>query len=658
MAIKKFLFMNETEGFVQPQGSADTLFGLQLNTLQVVLESGQTVAVDAGSGKITNVAAPVADTDAARKIDITSAQSSLQSALDAEIARATAAEGVLTSNLATEVAARIAGDGTLTTNLANEVSRATAAEGVLSTNLANEISRATGAEGVLSAGLASEISRAQGAESTIAGNLASEISRAQAAEGVLTTNLANEISRATAAEGVLTTNLGNEISRAQGAESTLGANLATEVAARISGDGTLTTNLANEISRATAAEGVIATNLGNEISRAQGAESAISTSLANEISRATAAEGVIATNLGNEISRATAAEGVLTSNLATEVQARIDGDAATLQSAQSYAMSLQAGFIVKAPVKAIAVENLTLSGQQSVDGVALVAGDRVLAAGQSAGADNGIYVVASGAWSRSDDADSSAEVKDGMSVYVEQGTAYHDSTWVLITNNAITLGTTALTFERFSGLGQISSGAGLVQVGQNTLAVGAGHGIQVDADSVTVKLDGSTLSKSVDGVKVLGVPSGFTINGQATVATAAELNTLANGSNASSLHYHGSVMHTQSADGAIPAGTFVYASAAGVVSIGSPTESSTARVLGVVVNNPTQAGHQAVVVTHGYVVTNNVGGAVGAPRYLGPSGTSVAYSALNPGDRVIRLGYALSGNALALNIQDMGVKSA
>ena len=541
MAIKKFLFMNDSEGYAQPQGSGDSLFGLQLNTVEVVLESGQTVAVNAGGGKVTNVAAPVADTDAARKVDITSAQSSLQSALDAEIARATAAEGVLTSNLATEVAARIAGDGTLTTNLANE------------------------------------------------------------------------------------------------------------------------------ISRATAAEGVIATNLANEISRAQGAESAISTSLANEISRATAAEGVLTTNLANEISRATAAEGVLTSNLATEVQARIDGDAATLQSAQSYAMSLQAGFIVKAPVKAIAVANLTLSGQQSVDGVALVAGDRVLAAGQSAGADNGIYVVASGAWSRSDDADSSAEVKDGMSVYVEQGTAYHDSTWVLITNNAITLGTTALTFERFSGLGQISSGAGLVQVGQNTLAVGAGHGIQVDADSVTVKLDGSTLSKSVDGVKVLGLPDAFTVNGVATTSgyvTAANLSSVCYPVS-TNVHYHDkTVLLVGNGDGVQINAKAAYVSDVDqfgrpLVRVASCTSAATSRVSGVV-NSLGAAGVGMSFYTHGPVSTGMLFDCNTA-YYLGKDGTPVPFSghAQSPtaGDRVIRLGYGMGGY-LHVDIQDMGVKSA
>ncbi|MFN9958910.1 MAG: hypothetical protein ACK55I_37945, partial [bacterium] len=113
----------------------------------------------------------------------------------------------------------------------------------------------------------------------------------------------------------------------------------------------------------------------------------------------------------------------------------------------------------------------TLSGAQTIDGVSVIAGDRVLVKDQTTGADNGIYVCAAGAWSRSDDANVSADVTSGMFVFVEEGTVNGDNGYVLTTNNPITLGTTALTFTQFSGAGQVTAGAGLTKTG-NTLNVG------------------------------------------------------------------------------------------------------------------------------------------------------------------------------------------
>ena len=99
---------------------------------------------------------------------------------------------------------------------------------------------------------------------------------------------------------------------------------------------------------------------------------------------------------------------------------------------------------VKDSVRAATTANITLSGEQTIDGVSVVAVDRVLVKDQSAGAENGIYVAASGAWSRAIDANTSAEVTPGMFVFVEEGTVNGDQGFVLTTNAPITLGTTAI----------------------------------------------------------------------------------------------------------------------------------------------------------------------------------------------------------------------
>jgi len=166
------------------------------------------------------------------------------------------------------------------------------------------------------------------------------------------------------------------------------------------------------------------------------------------------------------------------SNLADPTAAQ---DAAT----KAYVDATRQGLDVKDSVRAATTANITLSATQTVDGVALVAGDRVLVKDQSTASANGIYVVAAGAWTRATDADSSTKVTGGMFTFVEEGTANADSGWVLTTNNPIALGTTSLAFTQFSGAGQVTAGAGLTKTG-STLDIGAGTGIQVNADDIAL----------------------------------------------------------------------------------------------------------------------------------------------------------------------------
>jgi hypothetical protein len=85
---------------------------------------------------------------------------------------------------------------------------------------------------------------------------------------------------------------------------------------------------------------------------------------------------------------------------------------------------------------------------QTVDGIVLATGDRILLKDQTAGAENGIYIVnASGAPTRAVDANTAAHMVAGLVVYVREGTTNAKGTWKLTTTGAIILGTTALTFE-------------------------------------------------------------------------------------------------------------------------------------------------------------------------------------------------------------------
>ena len=112
----------------------------------------------------------------------------------------------------------------------------------------------------------------------------------------------------------------------------------------------------------------------------------------------------------------------------------------------------------KHSVLAATTAAITLSGLQTVDGIALTAGARVLVKNQAAAKDNGLYLVASGAWARCPDADTSAKVTPGLLVLVERGTANGDSCWQLITDAPITLGVTALAFEMAFGRSGVAAG--------------------------------------------------------------------------------------------------------------------------------------------------------------------------------------------------------
>jgi hypothetical protein len=167
----------------------------------------------------------------------------------------------------------------------------------------------------------------------------------------------------------------------------------------------------------------------------------------------------------------------------------------------------------------------------AIDGVTLIAGDRLLVKDGAANADNGIYTVTQVGtggtpWilTRATDADTSAEVTAGLFVFVEEGTSNGDSGWLLTTNNPITLNTTGLTFTQVSGLGQVTAGAGLTKTG-NTLDVGAGTGITVNADDVQISASypGQT-SITTLGTITTGVWTGTAIavaNGGTGATTAA-----------------------------------------------------------------------------------------------------------------------------------------
>lgn len=106
------------------------------------------------------------------------------------------------------------------------------------------------------------------------------------------------------------------------------------------------------------------------------------------------------------------------------------------------------------PVRVATTANITLSGTQTIDGVAVIANDRVLVKDQSTGSQNGIYLCASGAWTRTTDSDGNAEWVAGKAVAINEGTTQADTVWLVTNDGTITVGSTALAFARFPSLGK------------------------------------------------------------------------------------------------------------------------------------------------------------------------------------------------------------
>jgi uncharacterized cupin superfamily protein len=104
---------------------------------------------------------------------------------------------------------------------------------------------------------------------------------------------------------------------------------------------------------------------------------------------------------------------------------------------------------IKAPCRAATTANITLSDEQTIDGVAIVDGDRVLVKNQTVGADNGIYECDTGTWTRTKDWDGTYDIRNGTLVFVHSGST-NSGWWYVSTSDTITIGTTSVTIAQTS----------------------------------------------------------------------------------------------------------------------------------------------------------------------------------------------------------------
>jgi len=161
---------------------------------------------------------------------------------------------------------------------------------------------------------------------------------------------------------------------------------------------------------------------------------------------------------------------------------------------KGYVDAARQGLDVKQSVRVATTAAINLSSDlnngDTIDGVTLVTGDRVLVKNQSTALENGIYVAtASGAASRSSDANGTAdtgELKSGTFTFVEEGTVNSDKGFVVSTNGTITIDSTGIEWTQFSGAGSFTAGDGISQSG-NTINVNVtANRTAITADAIDI----------------------------------------------------------------------------------------------------------------------------------------------------------------------------
>ncbi len=345
-----------------------------------------------------------------------------------------------------------------------------------------------------------------------------------------------------------------------------------------------------------------------------------------------------------------------TSGTVTGLATPVNGTDATTKN---YVDSAISGLSWKTSVKVATTGNITLSGAQTIDGVAVVATDRVLVKNQTTNTQNGIYTVSAGSWTRSIDADTPAEI-NGSAVYVQQGTVNADTGWSE-TADVTTIGTDPIIYVQFSGSGSYTAGTGLSLTG-NTFAntgvlnITTNTGLSTNTGAtgaVTITNTGVTSAVAGANIAVSGATGAVTISVTGTVPTATSATTATNiaGGAAGSIPY-------QTGAGA----TSLLATGSGVLVGGATPSYSTAPTLTGTNFSGTAAslniGGNAGTVTNGVYITDTgtvtdamLAGSIANGKLTNSSvtvnGTSIS---LGASGTVTAAAGTLTGTTLASNV--------
>jgi len=163
---------------------------------------------------------------------------------------------------------------------------------------------------------------------------------------------------------------------------------------------------------------------------------------------------------------------------------------------KGYVDNVSQGLDVKDSVKVATTANITLSGTQTIDGIAVSADERVLVKNQTTASQNGIYLCKASSWVRTDDFAANATVA-GAFCFVEKGSTNADSGFVVSSDTGSdVVGTNDIVFTQFSGTGSgVSAGNGLSKSG-SVMSVDpkANGGLVIESSKLAVDLSASSIT--------------------------------------------------------------------------------------------------------------------------------------------------------------------
>ena len=271
---------------------------------------------------------------------------------------------------------------------------------------------------------------------------------------------------------------------------------------------------------------------------------------------------------------------------------------------KTYLEYFAAGLSWKQPVLCATTANITLSGLQTLDGVTVVAGDRVLVKNQSTASQNGIYLAFATAWSRAPDADVWNDLISAIT-FVETGSTQSGSAWYCTAQPGGTIGTTAVNWSNFSVATTYTAGTGL------TLA---GNQFSITNTGVTAAAYGSA-SKTLTA----------TVNAQGQLTVLADTNIAIANTQVSGL----GTMSTQAASGvAITGGTIDGVTIGGVTAGAVTATTFTGAGTGLTgTATSLSIGGNAATATSATTATNIAGGATGSLPYQTSSSTTTLLAA-------------------------------
>src|SRR5262245_22687009 len=173
---------------------------------------------------------------------------------------------------------------------------------------------------------------------------------------------------------------------------------------------------------------------------------------------------------------------------------------------KNYVDNLAQGIDAKASCRVATTANITLNGAPgAIDGITPNVGDRILVKNQTDATQNGIWVMAAGAWTRATDMDTSAEFP-GAFTFVESGTTQADTGWLCTVDQGFIMGTNNVTWVQFSSAGTLVAGNGLILTG-NVLDINLDTsptgGLQIVSDALGIKPQGIVNTMIADGTIML-----------------------------------------------------------------------------------------------------------------------------------------------------------